>query len=417
VGKRRGRNGHSRPAGRDPGVFSLRGPERLELEIHALSSDGDGVARAPDGRVVFVPFSAPGDRVLARVELDRGRFVRARLERLLRASPQRVDPVCAVFGSCGGCAWQHVRYEAQLEAKRAILREALARVGGLAVPEPIPFTPSPSPWAYRSRARVLVRKGRVGFRRRRSHALCQTDRCPVLAPSLEQALGALARQSPTPDGEWELAAGSEGAAQASALPVAEGEAAAIELGVGKRRLRVSAGVFAQANGLLVETLAAAVESAGGGGALALELYAGAGLFTLGLAERFGRVLAVESDPRAARDLRHNLRSAGLGNVVVLAEPAERALGRSEIRQAAPDLVLVDPPRTGLGDGLAAALAALRAARFAYLSCDPATLARDAAMLVERGYVLASLQGFDLFPQTPHVEALALLELGGAPGAA
>jgi 23S rRNA (uracil1939-C5)-methyltransferase len=376
----------------------------VELRIESLAAGGDGVGHLPDGRIVFVPFTAPGDRVRVRLVESRARFARARVDDLLEAGPARATPVCPVFGSCGGCAWQHVAYAAQLEAKRSILVEALRRIGGLREPGPIQIVPSPSEYAYRARARVRVEAGRVGYLRRRSHALCPVRRCPVLVPELEERLRELAADPPAQDGEWELASGAAGV---RAAPVASERAPRIELEVGGRRIGVSSGVFAQSNALLLEELAARVGAAAGSGRLAVELFAGAGFLTVGLAQRFDRVVAVEGDPAAVRDLHANLAGAGSTRVEVVGESVERALAR--LAGLRPDALVLDPPRSGLPRGAAAEVAAVEPSRIVYLACDPATLARDLAELCARGYALHAALGIDLFPQTPHLEALATLE--------
>jgi 23S rRNA (uracil1939-C5)-methyltransferase len=365
------------------------------------------VGHLPDGRVVFVPFTAPGDRVRVRVVDVRARFARARVEELLEAGPARALPVCPAFGSCGGCAWQHVDYAAQLEAKRSILLEALRRIGGIREPGPVRVVPSPSEYAYRGRARVRVEAGRVGYLRRRSHALCPVTRCPVLVPPLEDRLRELAAHPPAQDGEWELACGAGGV---RAAPLASEGAPRTLLEVAGRRIGVSSGVFAQSNALLLDRLAALVWEAAGSGAVAVELFAGAGFLTAGLAQRFERVVAVEGDPAAVDDLRANLAGAGPGRVEVRGESVELALGK--LAGLRPDALVLDPPRSGLPRGAAVGLAAVEAARIAYLACDPATLARDLAELCGRGYRLRAVLGIDLFPQTPHLEALAALEREG-----
>ena len=384
---------------------------RAELRIESLAAGGDGVAHLPDGRVVFVPFTAPGDLVRVRLVESRARFARARVEELLEGGPARAVPVCQAFGSCGGCAWQHVDYAAQLEAKRAILRDAIRRIGGQDVPSLGPVLPSPSEYAYRGRTRVRVEGGSVGYLRRRSHALCAVSRCPVLVPALDRRLHELAAHPPQPEGEWELASGS---GEVRAAPLGASGAPRIRLEVGGHRIGVSIGVFAQSNALMLDTLATRVAERAGRGVLAVELYAGAGLLTIGLAARFDRVVAVEGDPAAVADLRANLAEAGQGRVEILAESVERAL--SELADRRPDALVLDPPRSGLARGSVDALAAVRAERIVYLSCDPATLARDLAELCARGYALRSVEGIDLFPQTPHVEALATLESSHRPRA-
>lgn len=375
----------------------------MDVVIDSLAAGGDGVARAPDGRVVFVPFAAPGDRVRLRVVESRARFLRARIERLLEAGPARTDPVCPAFGSCGGCAWQHVAIGAQLDAKRRIVEAALRRIGGLSFEGEIAITPSPADYGYRARTRVLRRRGRTGYRRRRSSALHAVSRCPVLCPELDAALHELAGRAQAPDGEVELAAGQD-AVRCACLTSPEG-AGPIELRVLGDRLRISPGVFFQANRSLHDTLAQTVLAVAGSGGQALEVFAGAGFFTLGLSRRFERVTAIESDPAAVVDLRHNLERAGRRNVRVVARSLEDA--GAELAPA--DALVLDPPRSGLPSGAVERLAALGATRLVYLSCDPATLARDCARLAAEGYALCAVSAFDLFPQTPHVEVLACLE--------
>lgn len=383
--------------------------ESLDLTIDALAAGGDGVARAPDGRVVFVPFTAPGDRVTVVLEPGGSRFARGRVLSLRGPGRSRTDPLCAVFGSCGGCAWQHVDYAAQLAAKRTILRDALSRIGGL-VQDALPdVVACPSPYGYRARTRVVVAHGRVGYRRRRSRAVCATARCPVLVPALDDALAALATHPPAGDGEWELAAGTDGDVRVTPLagPIPRGPRLALQ--AGGDRIERTPGVFAQSNVFLMDALVASVLEAAGRGEEALELFAGAGFFTLGLARRFLRVTAVEGDPVAAQDLADNLARAGLGNVRVEAASVEGALEARKKRPGWPDVVILDPPRTGLPRGVPGLLAALGASRIVYLSCDPATLARDLSALAHQGYALRLARGFDLFPQTPHLEALAVME--------
>jgi 23S rRNA (uracil1939-C5)-methyltransferase len=350
-----------------------------------------------------VPFAAPGDRLRVQVVESQARFARAAIEAIVEPGPARVAAPCAVFGRCGGCAWQHLAYPAQVEAKRAILRDALERIGGAAGPD-VEMVASPEPYAYRSRARVLVAGGAPGFRARGSHALCAIETCPVLAPPLDAALASLRGR---PDGEWELALGSDGAVRIAALPAPSGgERMAIE--AAGERLEISPGVFAQANGLLFDALARCVVEAAGGGREALELFAGAGFFTLGLARRFERLAAVESDARAIADLGANLRAARLLQVRVIEARSETALADAAAHRLAPEVVVLDPPRGGIGPRASRDLARLPARRVVHVSCDPATLARDLRELLARGFALERVVGFDLFPQTPHVEAVAVL---------
>ncbi len=390
-----------------PSDSTSRSSEALrteEIEIHGLAAGGDGVGRCADGRVVFVPFSVPGDRLRVRLVDERKRFAHGEIDRILEASPWRTAPLCGVYGDCGGCTWQHVAYEVQLRAKAEILTDALERVGHLVLPEPVEITPSPTPYRYRGRTRVLAKAGRVGYRRRRSHDLCATSRCPVLVPALDAALAELAAQHPEPAEEWELVAGEDGTTRTTALRRPLPEEPNLTLRVAGDRMNFSPGVFIQGNALLFDALAETVQQAAGRGELGIELFCGAGFFSMGLARGFARLVAVESEGRAVADLRRNVEGAGLANVEVVRGLAEEALERFP----GADCVVVDPPRTGLPPACIEALTAAAPGRLVYVSCDAATLARDLARLVKGGYALAAVRGFDLFPQTPHVEAVATL---------
>lgn len=366
---------------------------------------------------MFVPFTAPGDRIRVQIVDRQARFSRGRVETLLRAGPARIDPVCPVYGSCGGCAWQHVSYPAQLEAKVAIVTAALHRIGGLVPPTPT-ITPSPKPFGYRSRSRALASRGRVGYRRRRSHTLCATSHCPLLVDKLDQSLAELANESP-PDGEWELSLGytQEGVrtSRVSRLPGRKGKHAPqkdsqrLSLRVGGNQISFSEGVFVQSNAALLDPLIKAVNLAAGRGQLAFDLFAGAGFLTLGLAAQFETVLAVEANPVAARDLEWNITNAEIEGVSVIAESVEVAIANRRFEGFDPEVIVIDPPRSGLPTGVAESLASIGPRRFVYLSCDSATLARDLSVLALWDYQLTSVQAFDLFPQTPHVEVLAVAQ--------
>jgi len=398
------------------GAASKRADECI-VRIDALAAGGDGIGREPEGRVVFVPYAAPGERVRVRIDQRRRRYAHATLIEVLEPGPARVEPRCEWFGECGGCSWQHVDYPAQLEAKAGIVRDALVRIGGFALEAPPPIHASPRPYGYRGRTRVSVEGGRVGFRRRRSNELCATGHCPVLLPELDRELARLARQPPARDGEWELAAAG---GTPRAVDLAHPEGPRLVLESAGERVETSPGVFFQANALLLGLLIDRVLERCGSGERCVELYAGAGLFTLPLARRFESLLAVEGHEAASADLARNLRSAGLGAVDAREAPMESRNASVECREApvesvlrelagqAPDVLLLDPPRTGLPPRGAEDLVAVGARRVVYLSCDPATQARDLRTLREAGYALESLEAFDLFPQTPHVEALATL---------
>jgi 23S rRNA (uracil1939-C5)-methyltransferase len=365
------------------------------VRIESLAAGGEGIGHLADGRVVFVPLAAPGDLCEIVLVEDRPRYARASLVRVLEPSEERVNPKCGVFGRCGGCEWQHLAYPAQLRAKAELIRAALTRLGGIEWGE-VQVTPSPSEYGYRQRARVVWGADGVGFRERRSHRVCVIEQCPVLAAPLNAHLKYLERGK----GEVELLAGTDGEVRAGhgSDPVA--------IEVAGQRFAVSPGVFVQSNGLMLDVLTEAVAAAAGAGGVLLELFAGAGFLTLGLSRSFERVWAVEANPAAALDLERNLRSGGATNVRVSADGADDLLG--EFAAFAPEVVVLDPPRSGISPELAGCLAALPTRRVVYLSCDPATLARDLQILTRSGLRLEAVSGFDLFPQTSHVETLAVL---------
>jgi 23S rRNA (uracil1939-C5)-methyltransferase len=379
---------------------TLAAGQVVELAIDRLAYGGDGVARH-DGVVVFVPFTAPGERVRARVTEVRKRFARAALEDVLVPSPERRAPPCRYFGACGGCQLQHLTEAAQREAKVGFVRDALRRIGGADWSGPLPMLAADG-FGYRLRARLAARGGRLGYHRADSHEVVDVERCPLLVPALDQALAAArAARVPLPR-ELVLAAGDDGVAAAPALPGLPDRE--LRRRVGAHGYRLAAGAFFQANAQLLEALVAAAVPEGGG-ALALDLFAGVGLFTLPLAQRFARVVAIEADPAAVELLRANAPA----NVEVVAADAAVWLARASFAEP-PDLALLDPPRAGAA-GVLPALAAARARRIAYVACDPATCARDLAPLLAGGWRLQSVTALDLFPQTFHVETVVHLAPG------
>ena len=380
---------------------------------------GGGALARLDGRVTLTPFALPGERIRAVAEREKPGLVHARALAVLEPSPERIAPPCPVFGRCGGCHYQHAGYEFQLASKRDILAEELRRLGKIEPPEIAVV--SADPWAYRNRAQVHIEKGRLGYREARSHKLCAIDRCPIVSPKIDETLGALSTMLRDP--RWPRFIRSieiftdERQVQLNVLetdrPVAQrffdwcAEAipglvpGALDY---QDRFRVSRNAFFQVNRFLMDRL---VEIAleGVAGETALDLYAGVGLFSLELARRFRHVTAVESGAPAAADLIFNAERAGLTNLRAERGTAEAYL---EARDGAPDFVLLDPPRAGLGKTVVSRLIALRPPALAIVSCDPATLARDLAALLASGYRLESMTLVDLFPQTYHLETVVRL---------
>jgi tRNA/tmRNA/rRNA uracil-C5-methylase (TrmA/RlmC/RlmD family) len=449
-----------------------RADDLLELEIGPVAHGGWCVARH-EGQVVFVRHALPGERVRARVTEPGKKFLRADAVEILDASPDRVEPPCpfAGPGRCGGCDWQHAALPAQRRLKASVVEEQLRRLAGIERPVVVEEVPMPAEYGqdgepilmrpgldWRTRVQFAVRgDGVAGLRRHRSHEIEPIDECLIAHPEVE--LMGIERK------RWPGASGVEGIASAStgdrlvvvserrgrdrrpvkvprldvpvrlvrgrpepgrSLPYVREEAAG-------RLWQVSGGGFWQvhpgAAQTLADTVLAALEPKPGD--IAVDLYCGVGLFAGVLAERVGRdglVVGIESDAQAVRDARFNLRD--LPQVSIEAGKVEEVLdqlefgrreqpspkrrkpgGPTESRVKRADLVVLDPPRTGAGREIVDRVAALAGRKIAYVSCDPATLARDLAYFGERGWTLDDLRAFDAFPMTHHVECVATLVRG------
>ncbi|MDQ3133266.1 MAG: class I SAM-dependent RNA methyltransferase [Acidobacteriota bacterium] len=383
----------------------------FEVEIERVVPGGAGLAHA-GGKTLFVSLAAPGDRLRARVESVKGKVAFASIVEIVAAGAQRVEPLCPYFGRCGGCDFQQLSYEAQLQAKIEIIRDCLRRLARLEAPAEIPITPSPEIWRYRSRARWQHDANRrlLGYYELASHRVCDVAECPVIMPEVQEVLSHLRARMregllPADAEEFQAVAGDGGGVS---LRPAIGPHPPSEQfrDIGGERYRFDAGCFFQINHALLEPLVReALKDAGGESAL--DLYCGVGLFTLPLARRFARVTGVEGHSSACRYARRNLAAAGLANArIVNARVGEWFTRR---RPPAPvDFVLLDPPRAGAEAATIDGIIAARPRRIAYVSCDPATLARDLRLLTDTGFRLASLAAFDMFPQTHHVETVAHL---------
>lgn len=389
-------------------------PQELELIIDELAAGGDGVGRDADGRVTFVPRTAPGDRVLARVSAATSSYARAELRQVLAPGPARREPTCSAFvAGCGGCQWLHVDEVAQRAAKQALVARALRRLGGLEL-RPI-LAPAP-PQRWRRRARLHVRGGVLGLYAHGSHALVPLTSCPQLDPRLERVLPLVAAARP-PDGELALAVSARGevalAHQAASWPEAPtllgcagivgvttaGEQLGAPLLELEDGLWLGAEAFAQASAQANAALTSlVVEPLGPGrGRSLLELHAGAGNFTRGLVAAGWQVTACDT-VAPARPV------PGAERWVC---DAVEAVARMRAQPQAPAAIVLDPPRAGARE-LMPALAALGAAHVVYVSCDPATLARDVEVLAARGYRPLWAQPVDAMPQTSHVETVLAL---------
>ncbi len=421
-----------------------------EVEIEKPVYGGAFLARV-EGKAVFVPLTLPGEQVRIRVTQSKSGYSTAELTEILKASPQRIRPACPHFGVCGGCNYQHTDYENQLAFKEAILRETLER-GGVQPPAEIGILaadPRSRAWAYRNRIRIAFdAAGNPGYRGRKSHSVIPISQCPISAPLLWTAAQAAAESlervppnlRPTelslfcdPTESALLATFFSADATAGPLvPLAKALHERIpalkgaELAAGGRPghpprtlakwgegsitypaagfdYRVDNGAFFQVNRWLVDALVDSVTT-GQKGKLAWDLFAGVGLFARKLTSSFERVVAVESAATSKAALEHNLRDTS--GEAVDGETLHFLRGANQ--NEGPDLIVVDPPRTGLGAEITALLGAIAAPTLVYVSCDPATLARDLRVLVASGYAISAITLADLFPQTFHLETVVHL---------
>jgi 23S rRNA (uracil1939-C5)-methyltransferase len=411
----------------------MRSGDRLTLQIERPAVGGRMIARH-EGAIVFVAGAIPGEMADVEVEKVQKGIAWAATRNVVVRSPDRIDD--ADDGSCGGCVLNHIRYERQLQIKTAIIEDAFRRQGRLTLDVPLDVVPSPRD-GYRMRARLHVRGGRIGFFREGTHLLCDPAPTRQLHPdalqamqALEQALATLGRETVT---EVELAENIDGSQRACHLELArdadpsrlaavtaihgltgvscshENRSRTHELWGSPRVTDVIAGAslsrharaFFQGNRFLVTPLVQYVIAQIIAGPI-VDLYAGVGLFSVTAALAHGHpVIAVEGDEVSASDLKANVEQCN-GRVDVRAESVEGYLGRAH---TAPATIVLDPPRTGLSRDALAGTLALRAARLVYVSCDIATLARDARMILDAGYRISSARAFDLFPGTAHIETV------------
>lgn len=427
----------------------------LYLSIEKLIYGGEGMAHT-DGNTVFVPYVLPGEEVRATVRTRKKKLIHANLVEVKKAAAARVAPNCPHFGTCGGCHYQHIEVGEQVRLKKEILRETLSRLGGIQWTGEIREHIA-QPYGYRNRAQWAFRSAlprAFGYFLPESAHILAIDQCPVLSPRLMEAFQALqemARANTLPPGILEIEAFADGADEKVALNIAferypkpakmlfaDFKAAIPSLQslllqdeskerfdldgpgylthqAGGFSFRVNHLSFFQVNRFLIEELLKTIVGGAKGG-YALDLYAGVGFFTLPLAKMFEKVVSVDANESAIRDLKTNAEAAGV-QVVSANEHTEEFLKKQSEQ---PDFVVLDPPRAGLGADTAARLANLGTPEIVYLSCDPATLARDLAVLVgserksgttietTRKYEISEVHLFDLFPQTFHIETLVRL---------
>jgi 23S rRNA (uracil1939-C5)-methyltransferase len=380
----------------------------LEVEIERILPGGMGLAHA-EGKTVFVSLAAPGDRVRVRIDREQGNLLFASIEEIIAPSSVRIEPPCPYFGRCGGCDFQQLTYEAQLAAKAEMIRDCLHRIARLDNVPDIFVTPSPNEWRYRMRAMWQIDREQrtVGYYERGSRRVCDVADCAVLRPELQAKLEEVRATEwakfPPDLKHLDVVAGENGVSLAP--PFAEFQTSELSLIVGGEVYHYNAEAFFQINPSLLGPL---VDFALGNasGDTALDLYSGVGLFTLPLSRRFKNVLAVESNPAAARFARRNLQRAGLTNTRAITATVTEWIRNTSTQTV--DFILLDPPRAGAESAVIKGILDLHPPHISYVSCDPATLARDLKKLFTGGYSIDSISGFDLFPQTHHVETVVRL---------
>jgi 23S rRNA (uracil1939-C5)-methyltransferase len=435
----------------------------VRLTIEKMIYGGDGLARLPAdehgrGKAVFVPYVLSGEEIEAVLTEAKPGFARARAETVFKSSPERTEPQCPHFSHCGGCHYQHTRYEHQLAIKSDILRETLRRTAHIELADNIIVHPSPE-WAYRSRSRFQIQAGAdfaAGYFRASSHDLLPVHECPISSPLVNRGLAAIWQTGPKQEKvsdvvEVEFFANSDDTQMLAEFVCREGAnthavllnwAAALQAAVpqivgvsgsvpprptqvsGERRwpitaaqhliyetnnakYRVSAGAFFQTNRHLIDELVNIVH-AGEPAETVLDLYAGAGLFSTVLARDAHHVVSVESSQPAATDLAYNLPPNGKAVCATVEKYLSAGKPKGGFRRNQINLVVADPPRSGMGEKVAKAVAALAADRLVYVSCDPATLARDLVPLLAAGYRVDQVHLVDMFPQTYHIETVTKL---------
>ena len=438
-----------RVAGTVPPKSGLRPGDVVDLDIEKAVYRGQGLGRH-EGQVIFVPRALPGDRVRVRIEAGTSGYVRGRMEQLLGPASGRRPTPCALFDRCGGCAYQGYDYAAQLALKEAVLRETLAR-GRVEWTDPIGVHPSPET-GWRIRASLHVHYGaeglRLGLHEEGSHRVTDLDACLQLSPAMNAAQRALAAAlgrrpdwarhvhdvdlAEAPDGgqlvasvetDLEPPAAAALGALADAVPALTGLGVMAGAGRGRRfmplrgepwidatvqgvRLRAHVRSFFQGNRFLLDDLVATVTRLIPAGGAVLDLYAGVGLFALPLAMRAERVRGIELDAGAVGDAERNIARSGLTNVTIERGDVEAAL--RGMGPGVDERIVLDPPRAGAGAAVVRAVARRRPLSVVYVSCDPATLARDLKEFAAEGYVASAVELFDLFPDTFHLETVVAL---------
>jgi 23S rRNA (uracil1939-C5)-methyltransferase len=409
----------------------------MQVTFETIVFGGDALARH-NGKPIFVPFAMPGDVAEVEIVEDKVRFARGRITQLITPAPQRIAPRCKHFGVCGGCQWQHIPYELQLQYKTQIVREQLIRIGGLTDPLVHPIIPAPNPWHYRNHIQFHTDDtGRLGFMATKTNTVIPIDECHILNEPVEALWRELDVELPDLR-EVALRAGSHTGERMVVFQLDSDEAPEAEIdlpvncvvqlndesevvlsgddhfheSLNGQRFRVSAASFFQVHTAQAEKLVdwlvvkLVTDAQPMNQPTILDAYCGVGTFALALAPHAQTVVGIEGAPSAAQDARINAQA--FANVQIIEGAVEEVLPQ---RTESFDVIILDPPRDGCAPVALDAIAARRIPCIVYVSCDPATLARDLKRLVAKGYRFVEAQPLDMFPQTFHIETIAVLAWG------
>ncbi len=384
--------------------------EILEVSIEKIVPNGFGLAFA-ENLTVFVSLAVKGDRLRIKIYQLKGKIAFAEIVEIINPSAQRVEPKCIYFGRCGGCDFQQMSYQTQLEAKTAIIRDCLSRIGKINYEKEIQIIASPRDYKYRARAawHVDTRQKKIGYFQRNTHQIIDVETCPILTSELQNTLTEL-RETIEWESFWagiveiEAANGGENVSIYSNEIVEPTEE--IYFQTNGSRYFYDAQSFFQGNPFLIESL---IETAtkGAKGETALDLYCGVGLFTLPLAENFTKVIGVEGNERAVSFARKNIENARIEHANIFCENVSEWLAENAGELQEIDFILLDPPRVGTEKETIENLLKIKPQEISYVSCEPSTLARDLRTLSE-SYSIDSITAIDLFPQTHHVETIVRL---------
>lgn len=406
----------------------------MEVKIEQMVYKGNGMARLDDGRIIFIPFSMPGEVVSIDTPENRNGVLYAQPLIIETPSPFRVKPLCPYFGECGGCQYQHISYPEQLRIKKSILREQLDRVGGLENVQINETIPSSKEYNYRNHVQFhLDPTGRPGFQRALSHDVVAVDKCLIVEDQINDLLKTLNFDPETgvervairddgqgtplvfltgsmnnpPEFEVDFPLNVLYRSPAGDIPLS-GEGFN-QFTIGEKEFLVSAGSFFQTNSDVAEKMARIVSDAAGPGKIptVLDCYSGVGFFSRFLADRTERLIGIESSEDACNDFAVNMDE--YDNVELYQGNVEVILPQLDIH---PDLAIIDPPRAGIATAGMKALMRSKPGQIIYVSCDPSTLARDLKIMDASGYAIESVTPVDMFPQTYHIESITILRRRG-----